>query len=76
MNKLFTATWCGPCKIVKAELDKLQHNVELIDVDTDSASVTAYGVRGVPSLVLGDGRVVVGAERIVKELRERYGKAE
>lgn len=73
--KLFSASWCGPCQVVKKELSKMEHSVDIIDIDEQPALVRASGVRSVPSLVLGNGEVVTGVERIVQVIREAYGAA-
>ena len=70
--KLFTASWCAPCKVIKEELSKFHHSVDIIDVDQQPALVRASGVRSVPSLVLGNGDVLVGVEPILNALREAY----
>jgi glutaredoxin len=70
--KLFTASWCTPCKVVKQELEKFTHTVDIIDVDSSPALVRASGVRSVPSLLLGNGDVLTGVEDIVKALKEAY----
>lgn len=70
--KLFTASWCAPCEIVKEELAKLHHSVDILDIKDNIAFARASGVRSVPSLVLGNGDVLVGVEPILNALREAY----
>lgn len=47
-NKLllvkFGASWCGPCKQIKPELEKLslQNNLTIIDIDVDEASESGW----------------------------------
>jgi thioredoxin 1 len=54
----FTATWCGPCKMldpVVNELAKLWEGkvkVYKLDVDDHSDIAMQYGVMGVPTLIL------------------------
>ena len=53
----FTADWCQPCKKMAPLIeDYLNNTPEVIytkvDVDTDSAFVEEYGVRGVPTFVI------------------------
>jgi len=54
----FTATWCGPCKMldpVVKELAKLwdgKVKVYKLDVDDHSDLAMQYGVMGVPTLIL------------------------
>ncbi len=73
--KLFTAAWCAPCQVVKKQLSEFDHSVDIIDIDEQPALVRASGVRSVPSLVLGDGKVVTGVENITQAIREAYGTA-
>ena len=54
----FTATWCGPCKIMKPELKKLANNypkdikVIYIDVDENKKLSNELGIRAMPTLHL------------------------
>jgi thioredoxin 1 len=57
----FTATWCGPCKVLGPIVEKLatelggKVKVGKLDID-ESPSVTAkYGVRGVPTVMVFHG---------------------
>ena len=71
----FWATWCGPCKMQGAILDKmelpaaLQGKVRVAKVDIDQAQALAvrYGVMTIPTLILfKDGQIVdtmVGVQR-------------
>jgi len=61
----FTATWCGPCKVMKPVLDSLANEyagrVELsfVDVDDDRVATAQFDVRSMPTLVfVRDGREV------------------
>ena len=54
----FSATWCGPCKVLAPIVDKLadesggKYKVGKVDID-ESPSVTAkYGIRGVPTVIV------------------------
>ena len=54
----FTATWCGPCKmlapIVDQVADELEGQVKVGKLDIDESPVTPgkFGVRGVPTVMI------------------------
>jgi thioredoxin 1 len=50
----FTASWCGPCKMMAKTLEQIETNVpiEVIDIDVHPEIATEYGIRGVPTLVM------------------------
>lgn len=59
----FYADWCGPCKMLEPVVETLAAETEAailkIDVDANQQLAAAYGVRGVPTLVLfADGTQV------------------
>jgi thioredoxin 1 len=58
---LFTASWCQPCQTLKPVMEQVSKTIPVtkIDVDTDAQTVSDYGVRSVPTVVLvKDGREV------------------
>lgn len=50
----FYANWCGPCKMIAPELEKVESNTKVIKVDVDEFEELArkYGVMSIPTLVL------------------------
>ena len=50
----FSASWCGPCRMLGPTMQKLaeQFPVEKIDVDSGSELLERYNVRSVPCVVL------------------------
>lgn len=54
--KVFSASWCGPCRSLKAAIaaTALSANLVFVDIDTDPQLAKDYGIRGVPTLVLED----------------------
>ena len=50
----FYANWCGPCKMLAPELERLESNIKVIKVDVDEFEDLAreYGVMSIPTLVL------------------------
>lgn len=57
----FTASWCQPCKILEANLERadLKMPIEVIDIDQNQVLANEYGIRSVPTLVLLDENVEV-----------------
>ena len=54
----FTAEWCGPCKMMKPILDELHKTmggavrILKLDVDKNPIVANAFGISGVPTLIL------------------------
>jgi len=54
----FSATWCGPCKVLANTLKDVE-GITNIDIDKDRETPAKYGIRSVPTLVfLKDGKEV------------------
>ena len=78
----FYADWCGPCKMIEPVVEEIAAEtgatVAKVDVDANQQLAGAYGVRGVPTLVLfADGEQVeelVGAQskETLEALVDRY----
>jgi len=50
----FYANWCGPCKMIAPELERVESNIKVVKVDVDEFEDLAreYGVMSIPTLVL------------------------
>jgi len=77
----FTATWCGPCRMIAPIMDELGNEyagkavIAKVDVDENPEISMTYGIRSVPTLmIVKGGKVVdqiigaVGKERILAKL--------
>jgi len=57
----FTATWCGPCKMLSPIVEKLADElagkvkVGKLDIDNSPEVTAKYGVRGVPTVMVFKG---------------------
>ena len=57
----FYANWCGPCKMIAPELEKVESNLKVVKVDVDEFEDLArtYGGMSIPTLILlEDGKEV------------------
>ena len=76
----FEASWCGACKMVQPQLNKLAAEnivVEKIDAETNNELVAEYNVRNLPTVVLVDdsGKEfyrTVGSKMKAADLIEQY----
>ena len=51
----FSASWCGPCRVLKQNLEGFTRvPVEEIDVEANTDEVAKYNIRNVPVLVYLD----------------------
>lgn len=62
----FSATWCGPCKILAPVVDEIAGDFEgrlkVVKVDIDGAQETAsrFGIMSVPTLMVFKGGQEIG----------------
>jgi thioredoxin 1 len=78
----FYADWCGPCQMLEPVVETLAAETDAavakVDVDANQQLAAAYGVRGVPTLVLFAGGeqveeiVGVQSEEQLRSLVEQY----
>lgn len=71
---LFTAEWCGPCRVLMPILEKLAPKydpdvkIATLDIDTNSQTALHFQVRGIPvCLFFQNGQVIAKQEGIVVE---------
>ncbi|WP_251330697.1 thioredoxin [Haloplanus pelagicus] len=78
----FYADWCGPCQMLEPVVETIAAETDAavvkVDVDANQQLAGAYGVRGVPTLILFAGGeqveeiVGVQGEDQLRSLIERY----
>lgn len=71
--KLYTGDFCGYCRRVQRELERLGLDYEAVDADADGREevIQLSGQRKIPILTIGDD-VLVDSSQIIRELRRRY----
>lgn len=63
----FSASWCGPCKMQKAELEKNPIGIDIQEVGIDSTAsedaelVQRYKIMSIPNMVIIDNHDIVQA---------------
>lgn len=53
----FWAQWCGPCRVMGPEIDKLAENnqdiqVGKLNVDSNNVTAAAFGIRSIPTVII------------------------
>lgn len=49
----FSATWCGPCKMLESELESIEDKIKIVKVDIDKFQklTQEYRIMSVPTIV-------------------------
>ena len=50
----FGAEWCGPCRVIKPQLQASGLSIRYVDVDASPEMASHYGIRNVPAIILVD----------------------
>lgn len=64
----FWAEWCNPCKMIAPVLDEISTERETdlkvakINIDENPETMTKYGVKGIPTLLLVKNGEVIGTK--------------
>ena len=71
---MFGASWCGPCKRLKPQIESIAgDNVAYFDVDSGQIP-RKFGLRGVPTLIeFQNGEEVTRAHTLTPEIRGLLG---
>lgn len=63
--KLFTASWCNPCKRLKEWLEVNYHGNDIEHHDVEVGELAKqYGIEKIPALVIDDGSIITTNENI------------
>ena len=57
----FSATWCGPCKMLESELESIEDKIKIVKVDIDKFQklTQEYRIMSVPTMIFyKDGKKV------------------
>lgn len=56
----FSASWCGPCKVltklIEANADKFNQEIVKVDIDDAQALARTLGIRSVPTIIRFDNK--------------------
>lgn len=55
----FGAEWCGPCKMIKPQLQASGLPIRYIDVDVSPEMAANYNIKNVPTIILVDNNATV-----------------
>ena len=79
----FWATWCGPCKMVAPEMEKIAEkyagsvDVVKVDVDANPELSRAFNIMSIPTIAFfpGEGKQPMGVVgfRPMEQLEQQFG---
>jgi thioredoxin 1 len=81
----FWATWCGPCKMVAPEMEKIAAkydgtvDVVKVDVDANPSLSQKYGIMSIPTIAFfrpGQQPMGVVGFRPMEQLEQQFGLAD
>ena len=67
-NKIITAKWCGPCKLLRKEIAEAKIEVEYIDADQNKEFCSKNGIKSIPTLITENGHIVTSYSEIIEKL--------
>lgn len=76
---VYSASWCGPCKLLKPSLKREGIEFTNVDIDANLEATSKAGVRGVPTTVITDddgvevARIVGFSADTMKRIKEVLG---
>ena len=62
---LATSEFCGPCKILKTQLEQSAASYDTKDLSRDAGYFIENGIRSVPTLVCPDGTKITSSAEIL-----------
>lgn len=66
--ELYSASWCSNCPAAKAVLEAAGVDYQVIDIDVNPEKAMEAGIRGIPTIIVGDERYVTAT---LGKLREQ-----
>jgi len=71
MYILATGEFCGPCKLLKEQLNKAGIEVEYKDSVKDVSFFMDNKIKTIPTLIVDDGSKIIGAGQILSYLSKK-----
>ncbi len=72
---LLTASWCGPCHMLKSKLKAQEIEVEKLELDENMDTAKKYRIKSIPTLLVIEEDesfyTVTGSEDIIEELKRK-----